>query len=92
LHTLSPGPDELDRLATLHPTETYLSPSPSSVAAKLSLAILVTPCVIRSCIYRTVAETVMVLTPVKGALGFEFTTTMSVTVAGTPPLPGVIVT
>jgi hypothetical protein len=34
----------------------------------------------------------MVLTPVSGASAFEFTTTMSVTAAGTPPLPGVIVT
>jgi hypothetical protein len=34
----------------------------------------------------------MVFTPVKAALAFEFTTTMSVTLEGTPSRPGLMVT
>jgi hypothetical protein len=48
--------------------------------------------VLCSAFQNTSAETVTVFTPVKAALLFEFTTTMSVILGGTPPAPGFMVT
>lgn len=80
------------RLPTLKPNGTYRPLSRRDLLRPNWLAVLVTPRAIRSCNYRTRTEAVIVLIPVKAAVEFALTTTMSVTVAGTPPLPAVIVT